>query len=197
MKTKLLAAAFAATLLPSCSNAADPFEGRPAEEVVTYILFGLEDKAIVKNREFALEVSAMQPKPYALGVTAVQGDKRKLGMISIVNRVDDCTYMVDFDNRNPSASNPGGTFKIDLTNLTAAKLEKSEFAVFEGASIECVKSKAAGFCEFLNTDEDGLRTGKWQWRVGPFDKDKNLEADQTKVNAAITHFKANICKPKS
>lgn len=199
MKTKLLTVAFSAAILSACSSeAAGPFDGKSAEEVVSYLLFGLEDKTSVTLDTLTISTEATQAKPLNLMVRMQEGAKSADGFQTTVETADNCTFTVQVKllemRGNPNFQR--SKFSVDLTNVTAVQVGRDERMRLEGAKILCLEAEQDLWCKAVSQD---TVNGKWRMRIGPFEKENSatpVASIQDKANQALSYFKANICKPK-
>ncbi|PDT38159.1 hypothetical protein CO671_01815 [Rhizobium sp. M10] len=199
MKAKLLTAAFSAAILSACSSeAAGPFDGKSAEEVVSYLLFGLEDKASVTMDTLTVSTEATQAKPLSLVVKMQEGSNSEDALRATVETSDNCTFTVAM---KPLAINErvglkDAKFSVDLTNVTAVEVGRGKNMKLPGAKIMCLEAAEDVWCKAVSEEST---TGRWGLRVGPFEKENPetpVKSIQEKANQALSYFKANICKPK-
>ncbi|SOC48178.1 hypothetical protein SAMN05892877_14122 [Rhizobium subbaraonis] len=195
MKSKLLAAALAASILPACSSEANSLEDKSPEEIAAYILFGMEeDQWEVTGGTMMMAVRNAKPLHMVL---AAQNKAARFDLVeTAVNMSDGCRFTTTVKDTTRSPDFKRGTFAVDFSGLSAVRLDTVSngkvFAYLDGAKIQCVDSDE-GFCEFFNADT--AVTGEWRWRYDF--REHETESRQAQMDETVTYFKANICKPST
>ncbi|WP_143748917.1 hypothetical protein [Mesorhizobium sophorae] len=196
MKTKLLAAGFAASVLSACSSSAGPFDGKSQEEVATFILSGLENGFVHSDQKgLSLKVTSSSAKPFVLDVVASNGQQSRTMFQVSVTHDGGCSFtyqMKDLTPQQDVASIGSYTLKADLSNVThATQTGDNKPTIFEGAKFQCV---AGGkyYCQYRQPEMD---KGEWP-RIGPLDDSHREKGDaaENRLNDAIKYMKSNFCK---
>ncbi|WFU01943.1 hypothetical protein QA648_17860 [Rhizobium sp. CB3171] len=226
MKTTLLAAALAATLLPACSSeASSPFAGKSEADIIAYLVFGIEVRTkVVKMADGSEAVISIEnaPKPsetpQSVGLyeafRSTKGEKTSLFVLSVAPQ-DHCTALMRFEPDVPKdmESRSGrGRYQLDFSGLTSVTAQETGDygvggpVVFEGAKMKCVSNTEA--CELQNIV---LEKGKWDYRFNIVDsaydayktlndvsghKEEIRRNVQERLNEAVAYYRTNFCKQK-
>ncbi|WP_149905983.1 hypothetical protein [Mesorhizobium sp. SARCC-RB16n] len=196
MKTKLLAAGFAASVLSACSSSAGPFDGKSQEELAAFILSGLEvGFERTDQKGFGLKVISSSTKPLVLDVVASSGQQSRTMFQVSVTHDGGCsfTYQVkDFTPQQDLGSIGSYTLKADLSGVShATQTGDNKPTTFEGAKFQCVVGEKY-YCQYRQPELD---KGEWP-RIGPLDDSRKTKGDaaENRLNDAIHYMKANFCK---
>lgn len=192
MKTEFLAAALAATLLPSVSHAG-PFDGKNPAEVAAFIVFGYQEEgSFDRGHDGTVTFQKLSDNPFNITLQPAVYSM-------YVGTPENCTFDVGFTvdgSISPTRQSHTTTYKFDFSKLTGARVSSGgEGIQFEGATLQCVKSDVVG-CVNANKQ---VANGFWQARFGLVDEAHKADAEnyrQERVNQAIAYFRENICKPK-
>ncbi len=192
MKANRLCTAFALVLV-ACPSAAGAFETTPDEEVVTYILFGLERHAPAPPGLVTFSEGA---KPLTTVIAMVEGARRAEIARITIERAGACSFTAELADTGSLSIFRAGKFSFDfsaLENVEPGKAEAASETILTGAKMRCLASQFEGTCERFNR-EDAPR-GLWRWRIGPIAKDKaeSLQADRTRLKEAVAHLKGKVC----
>lgn len=192
MKTKLLAAALAASVLPACSEAG-PFDGKTPEEVALFILAGIEKDATMTMPDGAtFKVTTASEKPLVLDVElSYQNQHQKVLSFSLEDK-GGCSFVYKVDESIPRPVVGDLVIEANLSELVSGKLAlNTDATTLEGAKLQCVSSSVRP-CEYA---QPRLDKGEWQ-RAGMLENQggkARREANEKRLNDAIKHLKDNIC----
>ncbi|KAA6490842.1 hypothetical protein DXT98_01390 [Agrobacterium sp. ICMP 7243] len=194
MKAQLFVATLAAVTLASCSSKANSFDGKTPEQVATYLAFGLEDKAEAFDKDMKIVAGETSTQPFTIAVIANLNGTVVPMMQVVTTTSDNCTFTFAFTPQGNLRQMMQDTkLSINFTKLKSVKVTTSESAQFDGAEIQCLEPAGRDWCKKVNQEP---MSGKWQSRIGPFDKDKSKDGDQARVNEAVAYLQENICKPQ-
>jgi hypothetical protein len=194
MNTRLLTAALAAALLPSCSNAG-PFDGKSPAEVAAFIAFGYEGDGTYDTRDGAVTSRKLSGEPFTVTFSLDGGPPMRLYKAAMTS-TDNCIFDVEFE-PGEAMGMPNSTLRFDFSKLTGAKMNRRGVQ-FEGATLQCVKADQPGFCKNSNGDTS-FTQGRWPFRVNLVDEAHKADAEnygQERITQAIGYFRETICKPK-
>ncbi|MCZ7935734.1 hypothetical protein O9X90_25740 [Agrobacterium leguminum] len=191
MTTKIAALMAAAVFAATGSNSA---KAQTAEEAAIFMVFGLRDKDTAKDANGEMRVTKVADTPLTLGFTYIPSTAGATGGTTqvAVTQQDPCRYMFEAKSLDGKADEKPVKLAVDFTYAQDATLSGFSGVAFAGTTMTCLEP--GGRCAILNQD---LKAGRFEGRIGPFDKDKlkNLPKHQADLDATLTAFKETTCKP--
>ena len=186
MKIRLAAFLIVTAMQPASAQEPNPYEGKSAAEVATYLVLGLEDKLSMTERGSELSVETVASDPLTLAVK-VGGSE---GLRVTTTTTDNCTFAFE-------VSAGPVTVSLDLTKLASVRQIGATEAQFTGAVLACVAPSDQSWCANMQRDENpdpefkryALRaTGELNDPPG-----ERFVVEQARIEAALSYFRQEIC----
>ncbi|WP_104668777.1 hypothetical protein [Ensifer adhaerens] len=191
MTTKIATLMAAAAFATAGTNGA---KAQTAEEAAIFMVFGLRDQDTAKDASGEMRVTKVADAPLTLGFTYIPNGAGSTGGTTqvAVTQQDACRYIFEAKPLDGRSGEKPVKLAVDFTQVQGATLSGFSGVTFAGATMTCIE--AGDRCAILNQD---LKAGRFEGRIGPFDKDKltNLPKHQAELDATLAAFKETTCKP--